>query len=76
MSILDNTYVDENKNVYRVELATNGRFIATRTNEGGHRKIFKQVNPCKKVDGANKQLAKIAQDSGWCKASDMTGGAE
>lgn len=58
-------WIDELDNVYKVERASNGKFIVARYNQGGHRKLFKDIQPSKSSSFAQKSLREYAEVKLW-----------
>ena len=58
-------YRDENRNVYEVEKATNGKWIVIRYNKRGNRKKSKLFPSQNKKEEAQILLNETAKKSGW-----------
>ena len=59
------SFNDGEGNTYRVERASNGKFVVMRHNAGGNRKLFKCVCPYTNKDAVFNTLKKIAEKKGW-----------
>lgn len=65
MNVQMKTYSDSDGNVYRVEQATNKKFVSVRINAGGNRKLLKLIAPSPTRDNAQRMLDALAEQSKW-----------
>jgi len=59
------SFKDGEGNTYRVERASNGKFVVMRYNEGGNRKLFKQIPPSKSKAHITEDLRFFGAEKGW-----------
>lgn len=65
MIITAKAYSDNDGNTYRVERATNKKFVTVRINAGGNRKRLKIIAESGSRENAQKMLDAVAQQAGW-----------
>ena len=59
-------YRDASGNTYRVEKASNGNWVAVRVNQGGNRKLARNVGePCNGAVPMQRSLDAFAAKEGW-----------
>lgn len=59
------SFNDGEGNEYRVERASNGKFVVMRHNAGGNRKLFKQIAPSKSKQHISEDLQFFGAEKGW-----------
>lgn len=62
-------YADDDGNTYRVEQASNKKFVTVRINAGGNRKLLKLIAPSSTRDNAQRMLDTLAEQSKWKEVS-------
>lgn len=65
MIITTKAYSDDDGNTYRVEQASNKKFVTVRINAGGNRKLLKLIAPASTRDNAQRMLGALAEQSKW-----------
>jgi len=63
--ITTKAYTDDDGNTYRVEQATNKKFVTVRINAGGNRKRLKIISESSSRENAQKMLDAVAGQAGW-----------
>jgi len=63
--ITTKAYTDDDGNTYRVEQATNKKFVTARINAGGNRKRLKTISESGSRENAQKMLDAVAEQEGW-----------
>lgn len=65
MIITTKAYTDDDGNTYRVEQATNRKFVTVRINAGGNSKRLKIIAESGSRENAQKMLDAVAEQAGW-----------
>lgn len=65
MIITAKAYSDNDGNTYRVEQASNKKFVTVRINSGRNRKRLKIIAESGSRENAQKMLDAVAQQAGW-----------